>query len=207
MTLAAQLAAGITTLDLDLAPEVQSQLLDYLTLLQKWNHVYNLTAVRAIEDMLTHHLLDSLAVIPHLHGETWVDVGSGAGLPGIPVALANRLWKVTLVESSHKKASFLQQAVIELDLGNVSIACTRVEDWRPERQFDVVVSRALSDLQEFVGLAGRLCKPNGMLAAMKGVYPHEELAHLPSSYRVRDVRALEVPGLGAKRHLVLIEPL
>ena len=157
--------------------------------------------------MLTHHLLDSLAVAPHLRGRFWVDVGSGAGLPGIPLALVNREASVTLVDSSHKKATFLQQAVIELGLGNVRVVRARVEEWEPQRLFDVVISRALSDLQEFVALAGRLCRRSGVIAAMKGVYPHEELALLPSTYRLQDVLPLEIPGLSAKRHLVLMQPV
>lgn len=189
-----------------LAPEVHDNLLAYLSLLQKWNTTYNLTAIREVEQMLTHHLLDSLAIIPHLRGQSWVDVGSGAGLPGIPIALANRESTVALVDSSHKKAAFLQQAVIELGLRNARVACARIEEWEPHQQFDVVVSRALSDLREFVGLAGRLCKRGGVMAAMKGVYPHEELGQLPPSCRLRSVLSLEVPGLAATRHLVLIEP-
>ena len=207
MNLAAELAGGSAALGLKLSPEAQNKLLDYLALLQKWNGTYNLTAVRGMETMLTHHLLDSLAVAPHLRGCSWVDVGSGAGLPGIPLALVNREASVTLVDSSHKKATFLQQAVIELGLGNVRVVRARVEEWEPQRLFDVVISRALSDLQEFVALAGRLCRRSGVIAAMKGVYPHEELALLPSSYRLQNVLPLEIPGLSAKRHLVLMQPV
>lgn len=207
MNLAAELAGGSAALGLHIAREAQDKLLEYLALLEKWNSTYNLTAVREKKDMLTHHLLDSLAVIPHLRGRCWLDVGSGAGLPGIPVALANGDTAVDLIDSSHKKSAFLQQVVIELGLRNVSVACARVEDWEPRRQFDVVVSRALADLREFVTLAGRLCRRGGVIAAMKGVYPHEELAQLPASCRLRDVLPLSVPGLNAKRHLVLLEPV
>ena len=189
-----------------LASDVQDKLLAYLNLLQKWNRAYNLTAIRETEQMLTHHVLDSLAVIPHLRGQCWLDVGSGAGLPGIPIALANRESAIALVDSSHKKSAFLQQAVIELGLQNARVACARIEEWEPHQQFDVVVSRALCDLREFVGLAGRLCKRGGVMAAMKGVYPHEELTQLPASCRLRRVLPLDVPGLNATRHLVLIEP-
>jgi 16S rRNA (guanine527-N7)-methyltransferase len=206
MNLAAELAGGSAALGLHLSLEVQDKLLDYLALLKKWNSTYNLTAVRDMETMLTHHLLDSLAVAPHLRGHSWVDVGSGAGLPGIPLALVNREASITLVDSSHKKATFLQQAVIELGLANVSVVRARIEEWEPQRRFEVVISRALSDLPEFLALASRLCDKEGVIAAMKGVYPHEELAQLPPSYRLQCVLPLEVPGLRAKRHLVLIQP-
>lgn len=206
MSLAADLAAGITALGLRLSGEAQRKLLDYLALLEKWNRTYNLTAVREREGMLTHHLMDSLAVVPHLHGESWVDVGSGAGLPGIPLALACTDSTVTLVESSQKKTAFLRQAIVELGLHNVNVACSRVEDWQAHQRFDVVISRALSDLPRFLALAGGLCDADGVLAAMKGAYPRAELARLPARYRLRGVVPLAVPGLGAERHLVLIEP-
>lgn len=207
MSLAADLADGIATLGLSLPAEAQQKLLDYLALLEKWNATYNLTAVRERQGMLTHHLMDSLAVIPHVHGASWLDVGSGAGLPGIPLALACADSTVTLVESSHKKAAFLRQAALELGLRNVSVACNRVEHWQARRRFDVVISRALSDLPRFLALAGRLCDANGVLAAMKGAYPREELARLPPRFRLKGVVPLAVPGLGAERHLVLIQPV
>jgi 16S rRNA (guanine527-N7)-methyltransferase len=206
MKLAAGLQRGLTALGLSVSPATQEQLLAYLSLLQKWNAAYNLTAVRGKERMLTHHLLDSLAVVPHLRGSAWVDVGSGAGLPGIPIALARPDSSVTLVDSNHKKTAFLEQVVIELGLRNVTVSRGRVEEWRPEQGFDVVISRALSDLPEFLALAGRLCAPGGVIAAMKGVYPHEELAQVPASYRLQSVVELDVPGLAAHRHLVLIQP-
>ena len=206
MKLATGLAQGLAALGLTIPAAAQEQLIGYLSLLHKWNAAYNLTAVRGKERMLTHHLLDCLAVMPHLPGGNWVDVGSGAGLPGIPVALASPDASITLVDSSHKKTAFLEQVVIELGLRNVTVARSRIEEWQPERRFDVVISRALSDLPEFLALAGRLCAPDGVIAAMKGVYPHEELSQVPPSYRLRSVVALEVPGLAAHRHLVLIEP-
>jgi 16S rRNA (guanine527-N7)-methyltransferase len=144
--------------------------------------------------------------VPHLRGRRWVDVGSGAGLPGIPVALASPDAAVTLVDSNHKKTAFLEQAVIELSLRNVTVVRSRIEEWQPAQRFDNVISRALSDLPEFLALAGRLCAPDGVIAAMKGLYPHEEIAQVPPAYRLRRVVALEVPGLAAQRHLVLIEP-
>jgi len=205
MSPAAALAAGVESLHLPLAPGVYEKLLEYLALIDKWNRVYNLTAVRAREQMVTQHLLDSLAVAPHLRGTTLLDVGSGAGLPGIPLALARPTWHVTLLEANQKKSAFLQQAAIELALANVDVAHARVEAWQASRTYDVVIARAFSDLAQFVQLAGRHLAPGGVLAAMKGTYPDEELAHIPAPYRVVATIALEVPGLGAERHLVLLE--
>lgn len=204
MTLAAELAHGLEALHLTLTHDVQQKLLAYVALIEKWNRVYNLTAVRERDKMLSHHVLDSLAVAPHIAGETLADVGSGAGLPGIPLALARPFAHVTLLEASHKKSAFLRQAAIELALPNVEVVNTRVETWGAPREYDIVISRAFSDLAEFVTLAGRLCSRQGVLAAMKGVYPYEELAQLPSGYRVEALVPLTVPGLNAERHLVLI---
>jgi len=205
MSLAAQLAGGVEALGLALPPDTEKRLLDYLALLQKWNRIYNLTAVREASKMVSHHLLDCLAVAPHLKAATLADIGSGAGLPGIPLALAAPRTQVTLVESSHKKAAFLQQAKLELTLANVAIACERAESWQPGRKFEMVISRAFTDLAEFAQLAGRLVAPGGVLAAMKGLYPHEEIARLPVQWRLREAIALDVPGLRAQRHLLLIE--
>lgn len=195
---------GVAELDLQLPLAAAARLLQYLELLEKWNRVYNLTAIRDPEKALTHHILDSLAVLPHLSGETVADVGSGAGLPGIPLAVANPSWTVTLIESSHKKSTFLTQVIGELGIANAKVDAERVETVRATRGFDVVISRAFSDLPEFARLAGHLVAPEGMLAAMKGVYPHEEIAQLPASWRVEQVIPLRVPGLEAERHLVLM---
>ena len=205
MSLREDLAQGLQQLGLDLDTAGQQKLLDYLALIEKWNRVYNLTAVRDPAKMLANHVLDSLAVVPHVAGSAIADVGSGAGLPGIPLALARPSSRVTLIESNQKKSTFLAQAVLELRLANVDVAATRVEGYERPASFDCVISRAFSDLGEFVSLAGRLCKPDSVLAAMKGVYPYEELAQLPAGFRLRKVIALEVPQLDAERHLVLIE--
>ena len=206
MSLAAKLAQGVAQLDLTLPPQAERRLLDYLALLGKWNKVYNLTAVREAPRMVSHHLLDCLAVARHVPAATILDVGSGAGLPGIPLALALPRAQVTLLDASHKKAAFLRQAAIELKLDNVEVACERVEAWRPARRYELVISRAFSDLPEFAALAGRLVAGGGVLAAMKGVYPHEELEQLPAGYRLQRVVPLEVPGVRGARHLVLVEP-
>lgn len=203
-SLAAKLAEGVAELGLTLPESAQERLVEYLALLHKWNRIYNLTAVREASRMVSQHLLDSLAVTPHLNARTILDVGSGAGLPGIPLALAAPGVHVTLVESSHKKTAFLQQAKLELKLDNVAVACERVEAWRPGRTFEAVISRAFSDLAEFVSLAGRHVAPAGRLAAMKGIYPHEELAQLPAGWALESAIPLEVPGLRAHRHLLLL---
>ena len=204
------LAEGIAHLNLNLSPDTQQKLLDYVALVQKWNKVYNLTAVRDADKMLTHHLLDSLAIVPYVAtAKTILDVGSGAGLPGIPLALALPDTQVTLLDSNHKKTAFLNQAVIELQLGNVEVVCERVEKYQQKHIFSVVVSRAFSELPEFVALAGRLVAPGGTLLAMKGVHPFEELAQLDTPVRggftLSSVTPITVPGLDAERHLVFLK--
>lgn len=207
MSLEKKLACGLEEMGLHLDPATQLSLLNYVALMQKWNKVYNLTAVRDPQKMVTQHLLDSLAVLPHIVGRRVVDVGTGPGLPGIPLALANPALEVALLDSNQKKTSFLRQACLELGLKNTTVVCERVEAWRPEEKCDVVISRAFSDLAEFVGLAGHLCCDAGLMLAMKGIYPHEELARLPATVVIQGVESLKVPGLNAERHLVLLRPI
>ncbi len=199
-----QLGQGLTGLGLALSTAAQDGLLRYLGLLIKWNRTYNLTAIREPSKLVSHHLLDSLAVLQHLQGRSVVDVGSGAGLPGIPLALARPEWRVALLDSNHKKGAFLRQVVLELKLVNVEVVTDRAEQWRPSEGFDVVISRAFADLPGFVEAGRHLCRTGGTLAAMKGVYPHEELAQLTPEARLERVLPLEVPGLKAARHLVLL---
>ena len=197
-----RLEQGLDAMALEIAPETREKLLEYLALVHKWNKVHNLTAVREPEDMVTLHLLDSLAVLPHIKAERLLDVGSGAGLPGIPLALSLPGMKVTVLDSSQKKASFMRQAKAELDIGNLEVVCGRVEQFKPEERFDVIISRAFSDLNLFTGLTAHLCKPHGQWLAMKGVYPHDELAQI--DIRPERVLPLEVAGLQAQRHLVFL---
>jgi 16S rRNA (guanine527-N7)-methyltransferase len=204
MSAAGTLSAGLQGLGLPLSAVVQDKLLAYARLVEKWNRVYNLTAVREAERIVSLHLLDSLAVARYLEGDSLLDVGSGAGLPGIPLALARPELAVTLLEANHKKAAFLKQAAIEIGLPNVDVVNARVEDWKAPRLYDVVISRAFSDLADFVTLAGRHVAEGGALAAMKGVYPFEELAQLPAPYELGAAIALNVPGLDAERHLILV---
>jgi 16S rRNA (guanine527-N7)-methyltransferase len=205
MSLAADLAAGIAALGTAVPADAQQRLLDYLTLIGKWNKAYNLTAVREPEKMLTHHLLDSLAVLPYVQGPRVLDVGTGAGLPGIPLALARPDWQITLLDSNQKKTTFLRQVVIELKLRNVEVACARVETWSAPQLFNTVVSRAFSEISEFLVLAGKHCAKDGVMIAMKGIYPRDELAHLPVEFNLRSVVTLNVPGLGAERHAALLQ--
>jgi 16S rRNA (guanine527-N7)-methyltransferase len=204
MTIATQLDAGIAALGLSLEAEVRSRLVDFLAILQKWNRVHNLTAVRDPEQMVTHHLLDCLAVLDNVRGPRILDVGSGGGFPGIPLALAHPDWDLTLLDSNHKKCAFLRQATIELGLKNVNVISERVEKYRVEPGFDTVISRAFSDIPEYLSVAGHLVAQDGVILAMKGVYPNEELAQLPAGFALREVVELAIPGLDARRHLVVL---
>ena len=187
-----------------LSESQRNHLLSYLELLQKWNKVHNLTAVRDPAEMVTLHLLDSLSVLPHINVERLLDVGSGAGLPGIPLAVCRPDLQVTVMDASQKKASFMRQAKAELGLGNLEVVCGRVEQYQPPRIFDAIISRAFSDLKEFVSLTRHLLMPGGSWLAMKGVHPHDELAQLPADVQVIDILPLHVPGLDAQRHLVVL---
>jgi 16S rRNA (guanine527-N7)-methyltransferase len=158
--------------------------------------------------MVTHHVLDSLAVLrelPPAERLRVLDVGSGGGVPGLPLAIARPSWTVVLVDASHKKGAFLQQAAIELELPNVQAVVTRIEDYTAAAPFDVVISRAFSDLATFARAGVPHLAPGGRLVAMKGVVPHEELAELPPDVRVSAMPALAVPGLDAARHLIIME--
>jgi 16S rRNA (guanine527-N7)-methyltransferase len=200
MTPGAALDRGLGEMALALPADARERLLEYLALLVKWNRTYNLTAIRDPLAMVGHHLLDSLSVLPHLPlaaaRARIADAGSGAGLPGIPLAIARPRWHVALAESSQKKSAFLRQAAIELALDNVEVHEGRVEAWRPQPLFDLVISRAFAALEEFIAACRHLVAPGGMLAAMKGAVPQdmrEDCALL----------ALRVPLLDAQRHLVL----
>jgi len=203
MSLAEELQHGITQLGITLGADAQGKLLDYLALLHKWNKVYNLTAIRDPQQMVSHHLLDSLAVMPHLWPGRWLDVGCGAGLPGLVLAIAQPGWQFTLLDSNSKKTSFVQQAVIELGLRNVSVHCERVEEWQPAERFDGIISRAFSELGEFLRNTRHLMAPHGRWAAMKGA-PEQELEEVPDGCRVEHVIPLQVPGLHAARSLVIV---
>lgn len=203
MTLAADLSSGIAQLCVDVAPEEQQKLLDYLALLQKWNKVYNLTAIREPQQMVSNHLLDSLAVLPHLWPKRWLDVGCGAGLPGIVLAIVRPEWLFTLLDSNSKKTSFVQQACIELGLRNVEVHCGRIEEWQVAEKFDGIISRAFAETAEFVALTRNLLAKDGRWVAMKGM-PEQELTRLPEGVRVEQIIPLQVPKLEAARCLVVL---
>jgi 16S rRNA (guanine527-N7)-methyltransferase len=208
MTPRTALERGLEQLALALPASASEQLLQYLALLDKWNRIYNLTAIRDPLGMVSHHLLDSLAALPHLPlaaAARVADAGSGAGLPGIPLALARPQWQVALIEANQKKAAFLRQARIELELANVEVHEGRIEAWRPADRFGLVISRAFTRLADFVATCRHLVAPRGVLAAMKGKHPRAELADLPADVQCKAVIALGVPFLEAERHLVLCE--
>ena len=204
VSLAESLAQGIAQLELDVAAEIQQKLLAYVELLHKWNQTYNLTAIRQPDQMVSNHLLDSLVVLPYLWPGHWLDVGSGAGLPGLVLALLRPQWTFTLLDSNSKKTGFMQQAVIELGLKNVQVCCARVEQWQPGEKFDGIISRAFAETAEFVTQTRQLLAVNGGWAAMKGA-PEQELQRLPADIKVQQVIPLQVPGLDAARCLVILK--
>lgn len=203
MTHIAELKQGLDTLALTLNDDQLDLLGRYLALLAKWNQTYNLTAIRQEERMVSYHLLDSLSLVPHLAGGSrMLDVGSGGGMPGIPTAIARPDMQVVLLDSNHKKTTFLRQVAAELGLANVQVVTDRVEAYQPEVKFDRITSRAFSELAEFVRLTRHLLAAGGQYVAMKGVYPYEEIALLPQGVAVSEVLPVTVPGLDAERHLV-----
>ena len=206
MSQAAILAQGIAEAGLPIDEQKQQKLLAYLMLMQKWNKVHNLTAVRDADEMVVLHLLDSLVVLPFIDGKALLDVGSGAGLPGIPLAICLPDLKVTVIDSNNKKVSFMRQAKAELGIDNLEVLGGRVEEIAPNRKFDMVISRAFSDLDLFISLTHQLCEAQGKWLAMKGVYPEAELVELEKKTGITPskVDELKVPGLSAHRHLVFL---
>jgi len=199
----ARLRAGMAELALAPTPTALETLLDYIELLARWNGSYNLTAVREPHAMVTNHLLDSLAVAHLVRGRRVADIGSGAGLPGIPLAIVAPQLDVTLIDSNGKKTRFLREAARALQLGNVRIEAQRVEAVRGE--FDTVTARAFAALADMVRLAGHLLAADGILLALKGPLHKDEILELPAGFVVADVMALRVPGLAAARHAVIIQ--
>ncbi|WP_040660472.1 16S rRNA (guanine(527)-N(7))-methyltransferase RsmG [Neisseria shayeganii] len=201
-----KLQQGLQQLGLTLSTAQQLLLLEYVALLKKWNSTYNLTALRDETTMISHHVLDSLTLLPYVKdAQTLMDVGSGGGMPGIPTAICRPDLQITLLDSNTKKTTFLQQAVIELGLNNVTVASGRVEAMH-DKKVDVVTSRAFAELADFIALTKHLLNANGYWAAMKGVYPYEELEHVPDTVAVLQVDKLNVPMLEAERHMVLMRP-
>ena len=200
------LKQGIKDLQLDLNDEQIEKLLDYLALLNKWNSVYNLTSVRDPMQMVTLHLLDSLAAVPAFKGAVNVlDVGAGGGLPGMVLAISRPDMKVSMIDTVHKKTAFLNQVKAELGLANVTVYTKRVEQLEVKTKFDVITSRAFADLSDFVNWSGHLLQEGGRFIALKGTAPEDERERLPEPWKVQKLEPLTVPGLEAERHLVFIE--
>ncbi len=197
------LPAGLAELGIALPDAAQQQLLGFRDLLLKWNKTYNLTALRDPEQAISHHLLDSLAILPHVGEGNLLDVGAGGGLPGIPLAIARPSLSVSMVDTVQKKATFLQQAAIELGLKNVVAHHARVEEM--SGQYAQISSRAFAELKLFVELTRHLLAPGGRWLAMKGVRPDDEIAALPTDIVVEKIIPLRVPGLAAERHLILLK--
>jgi 16S rRNA (guanine527-N7)-methyltransferase len=201
--LAEKLAAGIAAMGLPVSAEMQQKLLDYLALLAKWNKVYNLTAVRNPTEMVTLHLLDSLSVLPYIKSKNLLDVGSGGGLPGIVLAICLPTLQVTTIDTVQKKAIFMRQVKGELSLDNLNIVHGRVEDFESEELFEAIISRAFSEINQFIALTQHLLVDGGHWYAMKGVSPEQELKCLKVAKS--KVYPLSVAGLDAERHLAVIE--
>lgn len=204
--LSQQLQQGLAKLGLTVDDAVQSSLLDYVALLNKWNRAYNLTAVRKPELMITRHILDSLVVHPYLKPGLIIDVGTGAGLPGIPLALIRPDDEFFLLDSNSKKTRFLTQAVTELGLKNVTVVQSRAEEFKPDQLFNTIMSRAYSTLANMISGTRHLLADGGVFFAMKGVYPVAELDELPADMQLVESHQLHVPELDAERHLLVIQP-
>ena len=204
--LSAVLGEGIAAMHLDVTPAQQDKLMDYLAMMFKWNAVYNLTSLRDPMQMVTHHLLDSLAAVPAFAAARNVlDVGSGGGLPGIVLAIVRPDMIVSMIDTVHKKTAFLTQVKAQLSLANVTVYTARVEQLQVSDKFDVITSRAFADLSDFVNWSSHLLADGGRYIALKGVAPKDEQERLPAEWRVAGVEPLHVPKLDAERHLVFIE--
>ena len=200
------LQQGIAALELNLDEAQVSKLLDYLALLNKWNSVYNLTSVRDPMQMVTLHVLDSLAAVPAFAGaQNVLDVGAGGGLPGMVLAISRPDMKVSMIDTVHKKTAFLNQVKAELELANVTVYTKQVQQLEVKTKFDVITSRAFADLSDFVNWSGHLLQEGGQFIALKGTAPEDERERLPAPWKVQKLQPLAVPGLDAERHLVFIQ--
>ncbi|WXL25903.1 16S rRNA (guanine(527)-N(7))-methyltransferase RsmG [Ectopseudomonas mendocina] len=203
---AAELTQGARELGITLSPVQHEQLLAYLGLLIKWNKAYNLTAVRNPDEMVSRHLLDSLSVVSYVAeaGDNWLDVGSGGGMPGIPLAIMFPERQFTLLDSNGKKTRFLTQVKLELKLDNLQVIHSRVEEFTPEQPFDGICSRAFSSLEDFSNWTRHLGDTHTQWFAMKGVHPDDELQALPHDFRLTATHVLKVPGCQGQRHLLIL---
>ncbi|QYJ82457.1 16S rRNA (guanine(527)-N(7))-methyltransferase RsmG [Shewanella aegiceratis] len=202
--LAAQLDSYLADMQMTATPKQKQQLLDFVAMLAKWNKAYNLTSVRDPEQMLIRHIMDSLAASPHLVGERFIDVGTGPGLPGIPLAIMNPDKKFVLLDSLGKRIRFQKQVQFELAIGNISSVESRVEAYQPEEKFDGVLSRAFASIQDMLQWCHHLPKPTGCFYALKGQLSDEEMANMPEGFELTDVFELKVPRLDEQRHLLRV---
>lgn len=195
---------GLTQMGLTLSSETRNKLLDFVALLDKWNKTYNLTAVRDPQQMITHHILDSLAIRAFLKGPNILDIGTGAGLPGIPLALVCPEYEFTLLDSNAKKTRFVLQALAELGLANVAVVNERVEKYLPRQKFATLVTRAFASLPDMLKSTAHLCADGGEFLAMKGALSESEVAQIPAGFTVLETRELQVPGVEGERRLLRI---
>ena len=196
---------GIYELGLEERLAGDERLMEFITELMNWNRVYNLTSVRKPTEIVTRHILDSLSILPYVEGRRVLDIGTGAGLPGIPLAIACPEREFVLLDSSSKKLRFVQQTLAILQLDNVSLEHARIEDYQPQERFDSVMCRAFSELRELYRHAARLCSDTGRILAMKGIYPVAEIESLEDRNVIEKVVSLSIPGLDAERHLVCMQ--
>lgn len=204
--LALVLADGIQEMHLDVSQAQQDKLLDYLALMNKWNSVYNLTSLRDPMQMVTHHLLDSLAAVPAFAGARNVlDVGAGGGLPGVVLAICRPDMKLSMIDTVHKKTAFLKQVKAELDLANVTVHTMKVQELEVSDKFDVITSRAFADLSDFLDWSGHVLAEGGKFIALKGTAPAQEQERIPAQWKISGLQPLQVPRLGAERHLIFVE--
>lgn len=199
------LAEELTGLTFSMPDGAVKRFAQFINLLHKWNAVYNLTSVRDMKQMVSRHIMDSVVIAPYLQGEQILDVGCGAGLPGIPLAITEPQRHYTLLDSNNKKTRFVQQSIAELHLTNVSVVTERIEIYQPSQTFDTVVARAYSSIENLLNGVRHLLKPGSQVLAMKGIYPLAELESIPASFTLERVEPVLVPGLEAERHLVMLK--
>lgn len=199
------LKSALSENNMTLSPSVQESLVQYLELLKTWNHAFNLTAITEPREMVYLHLIDSLAAAPFIAGTHSLDVGSGAGLPGIPLALTHPEQQWVTIDKSSKKMRFITQVIAELKLTNLQAVASRVEDFRPTNKFDSIISRAYGTLRLFIESTAHLLNSDGIFIAMKGKYPQDELDHLPAGFQVKSVTPIQLKGLDVERHIIIMQ--
>lgn len=199
-----QLHQGLMAMKLTATQAQEAALISYLHLLMEWNRVYNLTAIRKPQEILIKHIFDSLIILPYLYGQDILDVGTGAGLPGVPLAIMQPQKHFVLLDSNKKKTRFLVHVLQQLGLNNASIQANRIEAFTNAQGFDTIMSRAFSSLKDFLVVSHHLIKSGGQFLAMKGNYPEVELREIPEEYNVAGIHRLVIPGLSAERHVVIM---